>query len=201
MSGKKLSNNNNKSSTSLAEEELLREELADLRGQLKTLQKEAEKQKAENTKLVQAAQARDRRDVASIKLLVPTFCQDKMNVRSWLVKFKNETAIYDLNDDEKLRQLSSYVDAETVSFVLEHEHLGFARLEDKLIEEYESRNTREFEEIMNRPYEYKLDIEQWVAEKRDAGRKLRLSKEEVRRKINRHLPARYCWIEREDQQI
>ena len=165
--------------------------------QLKEKNEQLEKKKGERTNIKNANG--QKKDLASIRLLVPTFNRDKVNIRSWLNKFKNEAIECELNDKEMARQLSKYVDDETVNFVLMNEHLGFEILADKLIGLLENKNERELEEIMDKPYEYRFDIQQWVEEKKEAGDRLSLEPEKIMKKINKALPPKYLWVDRFDQ--
>ena len=48
-----------------------------------------------------------------------------------------------------------------------------------MIEEFEEKNRAELNEVMEVPFDFKMKIEDWIKQKRDAVQKLRMDKKEV----------------------
>ena len=46
---------------------------------------------------------------------------------------------------------------------------GYQRIRERLISEFEEKNEKKLERVINKQYEYKLDIEKSIEEKRERG--------------------------------
>ena len=133
------------------------------------------------------------------RLAIPKFNPAKISIRTWLRKYKAESARANWSNEAMVRFLAEHVDDEAVNFVLENDQLPFDDLEKRMVEEFEDKNRAELNEVMEVQFDFKSKVEDWVQAKREAGKKLRLTKDQVMAAITNKLPANLQWIRTEEQ--
>ena len=180
----------------------LEQQQADHERAQRELQEENDRLRNEIDELKQAKERAEREAAmkkSSVRLPVPTLDSQNQSVRKWIEKFEKEAGKVGFSEEDMLSHIALYADADTANYILENEASGYQKVKELMIAELEVKNNKQLEITMTKPFEWSQAVENYVSDKMGAGRKLKWPRERIMSAVCNGLPAKFRWVEREDQ--